>query len=70
MQTYTHVALGAVFGTLVFLGNHMAQAACIIASAVPDLTMVPQYALDLLAKRQPMTKQSSGLMTTKEKINF
>jgi membrane-bound metal-dependent hydrolase YbcI (DUF457 family) len=66
MQTYTHMAMGAVLGTAFSPGNHIAEAVCVIASAVPDLTMVPQYALDMLAKRQPMTKQSSGLMIAKE----
>jgi membrane-bound metal-dependent hydrolase YbcI (DUF457 family) len=66
VQTYTHVAIGVAAAEVCFPGNRMAEAVCIIASAVPDLTMVPQYGFDLLAGRQPMTQQSSRLMLAKE----
>ncbi len=66
MQTYTHVLMGGVIAAVFFRDNTIAQAGCVIASAAPDLTMVPQYLIDLAQKRQPMTQQSKRLMLFKE----
>jgi hypothetical protein len=66
MQTYTHVLMGGVIAAIFFRDNTLAQVGCIVASAVPDLTMVPQYLKDLVAKRQPMTQQSDKLILWKE----
>lgn len=66
MQTYTHLVVGLVAGKILFPHNLYAQTACVFGSVLPDLVMVPKFALDKIRGKEPMAEQSDALMTVKE----
>lgn len=61
MQTYTHAAMGATLGALIFPQSPSVQMVCVVASTAPDLPLVVQYFVDLVVSRRPMTRQSTTL---------
>ena len=66
MQTYTHAAIGAAVGAMLFPNNFVLQGACAAGAMAPDLVMVPQYLIDVAAGRKPMTVQSKRFILIKE----
>ena len=66
MQTYSHAAIGAALGALVFPDNASAQATCIAASVAVDFPMAYQYAQDNFHSRQPLMHPSCGVLEVNE----
>ena len=66
MQTYTHLLIGLVTGKALFPDNIWVQGACATGAILPDLVMVPKFALDRIRGKKPMTQQSDRLMAIKE----
>lgn len=46
MQTYTHVMVGLAVGMAIAPNNGQIQAACVVGSCLPDITIVPLYLID------------------------
>ena len=66
MQPYTHFVIGGALGACLFPNEQILQLSCAVGGVIPDLAAAPQYAIDLIAGRKPMTKQSDRLILLKE----
>jgi membrane-bound metal-dependent hydrolase YbcI (DUF457 family) len=58
VQTYTHLAIGAFVGTLLYPHQPLMELAVAAGAIAPDLVMVPQFIFDKMSGREPLAKQS------------
>lgn len=66
MHTYTHLDIGINLGLTLFPHSPLKQAACAVASVLPDLVMVPKFVMDKCRGRPPLEYQSPMLMALKQ----
>lgn len=60
MQTLTHLAIGALVGTIVAPNDRTLQIASAAGAIAPDILLVPKFCYDKFRGRQPFAHQSKG----------
>lgn len=69
MQTYTHLLLGSVLARVLFPDQPAAQVACLAGSILPDIVLMPKFALDKIRGKQALAEQGKHLLLIKNIIN-
>lgn len=69
MQTYTHLAIGALVGTIAAPHDRVVQIASAVGSIAPDVMLVPKYFYDKVRGHQPFAHLSKGTVLFIEVLN-
>jgi hypothetical protein len=65
VQSYTHLAIGATVGAMVFPHLPEVQLACLVGAVAPDVPTALLYGLDRLSGRRPLSHQPKGWILVK-----